>query len=71
MILTLEDEEAEMLKKLLDHCLAELRDEIHHTDRAAFKTRLKDEESLLRRMLGKLRTHHLDTMGAEAGHEAK
>jgi hypothetical protein len=53
MILTLENQEAEMLKRLLEHCLRELRDEIHHTDRAGFKAELKGEEALLRNLLAR------------------
>jgi hypothetical protein len=56
MILTLEDREAEVLKRLLEHCLVELRDEIHHTDRAAFKEGLKAEEALLRNLVARLRS---------------
>lgn len=54
MILTLELDEAEMLKRLLEASLIELRDEIHHTDHATFKAELKTEESLRRRVIAKL-----------------
>jgi hypothetical protein len=54
MILTLDTGEAEMLKRLLENNLVELRDEIHHTDRTAFKAGLRTEETLLRSVLRKL-----------------
>jgi hypothetical protein len=54
MILTLDTREAEMLRRLLGNNLVELRDEIHHTDRTAFKAELRAEEVLLRGVLQKL-----------------
>ena len=54
MILTLDTREAEMLKRLLENNLVELRDEIHHTDRTAFKAELRAEEALLRAVLQRL-----------------
>ncbi len=54
MILTLETREAEILKRLLENNLLELRDEIHHTDRTAYKLELRAEEALLRGVLKKL-----------------
>jgi hypothetical protein len=56
MILTLEDREAEMLRRLLEHCLVELRGEIHHTDRAVFKEELRAEEALLRNVVARLQS---------------
>ncbi len=65
MILTLELVEAEMLKRLLETSLIELRDEIHHTDQAAFKAELKTEELLRRRVIAKLQ----DVGASHAGME--
>jgi hypothetical protein len=55
MDLYLDTRETELLMRLLEHRLEELRREIHHTDRAAFKAGLKADETLLITILGKLR----------------
>lgn len=54
MYLTLDKEEAELLEGLLERCLADLREEIHHTRLAAFKTDLKADEAMIRGILSKL-----------------
>jgi hypothetical protein len=54
MILTLENQEAEMLKRLLEYWLMELRDEIHHTDRPLFKAELRGQEVVLRNIIAKV-----------------
>lgn len=47
MQLTLSPEEAHELRELLTTALADLRSEIHHTDAADFRERLKHRERLL------------------------
>ena len=54
MELRLDKDEAELLEGLLERCLADLREEIHHTDRAAYKADLKADEVLMRSILAKL-----------------
>jgi hypothetical protein len=57
MELTLSRDEAELLEGLLERCLADLREEIYHTDRAAYKADLKADEALMRGILAKLAAH--------------
>jgi hypothetical protein len=57
MELTLNRDEAELLEGLLERCLADLREEIYHTDRAAYKADLKADEALMRSILAKLAAH--------------
>ncbi|HEX9009911.1 MAG TPA: hypothetical protein VF804_06050 [Holophagaceae bacterium] len=54
MELTLTHQEAELLHDLLDRALTDLRQEIQHTDRKAFKASLKTEEAQLQAILGRL-----------------
>jgi hypothetical protein len=54
MELTLTHQEAELLHDLLDRALMDLRQEIQHTDRKAFKANLKNEEAQLRAILDRL-----------------
>ncbi len=55
MDLYLDCKESELLHRLLAHRLEELRREIHHTDRRAFKAELKTEETLLEHVLAKVK----------------
>jgi hypothetical protein len=55
MDLCLDTKEAELLTRLLERSLEDIRREIHHTDRAAFKAVLKTDEVLMRDLLGKLK----------------
>lgn len=56
MELYLDARDTELLMDLVERRLEDLRREIHHTDRAAFRDRLKAEESRLRTLLAKLKT---------------
>jgi len=51
----LDSKETELLLRMLEHRLEELRREIHHTDSRSFKTGLKADEALMERVLGKLK----------------
>jgi len=53
--LYLNTKETELLTRLLDRYLEDIRREIHHTDRASFKAALKADEALMRDLLGKLK----------------
>ncbi len=57
MELFLSRDEAELLEGLLERCLADLREEIYHTDRAAYRADLKADEALMRSILAKLSAH--------------
>lgn len=52
--LELSDLEQEALAEALKSFLAELRTEVGHTDRLAYRDRLKDQEHVLKTILGKL-----------------
>lgn len=52
--LELDDQEQEALADVLMSALAELRTEISHTDRQAFRLRLRAQEQLVRRVLDQL-----------------
>ncbi len=54
MDLTLEHDEAELLLGLLRNALADLREEIYHTQLSAYKADLKLDEALLKGILAKL-----------------
>ncbi|MDR3682379.1 MAG: hypothetical protein P4L11_01525 [Geothrix sp.] len=56
MDLSLDTKETELLTGLLERYLEDLRREIHHTDRAAFRTALKADEALMERLLARLKT---------------
>lgn len=52
--LELNDLEQEALVEVLKSFLSELRTEVVHTDRHAYKERLKEQEDLVKRILGRL-----------------
>lgn len=52
--LELDDREHDMLADVLRSSLSELRTEVSHTDRQAYRLRLRDEENSLRHILEKL-----------------
>ena len=52
--LTLNDQEQEILKDILECTLSDLHSEIVHTDNLCFKAALKDRKELLLRLLSKL-----------------
>jgi hypothetical protein len=56
MDLYLDARETELLTSLLERRLEDLRREINHTDRAAFKVVLKADEALLGSLLARLKT---------------
>jgi len=53
--LDLTDEEAQMLRGLIENCITDLRGEIWHTDGHNYREMLKAQEALLKKML-----HHLE-----------
>jgi hypothetical protein len=53
--LTLNQEEAEELVRLVDSALGETRVEVHRTHTPAFREKVQHTEALLRSVLGKLR----------------
>jgi hypothetical protein len=55
MDLCLDTKETELLTRLLERHLEDLRREIHHTDRAAFKAVLKADEGRMRDLLVRLK----------------
>lgn len=55
MDLFLDTDESELLTRLLERHLEDIRREIHHTDRASFKAVLKADEALMRDILIKLK----------------
>jgi hypothetical protein len=56
MELHLDARETELLLRLLERSLEDIRREIHHTDRAAFKAGLKADQELMQHLLLKLKT---------------
>lgn len=48
--LTLTEEERQTLLYLLENCIAELKEEIHETDRAEYKEMLKHRKEVLRKL---------------------
>ena len=48
------EDEAEILKNVLNRFIIETRSEIRHTDTGTFRDRLKDEEELAKRLLEKI-----------------
>lgn len=50
------DEELDMLRKVLADHLADLREEAHHTDARDYKDQLRKEEALLYRIQQKLQS---------------
>jgi len=58
--LTLDQEERETLKDILECSLSELHTEIVHTDNRCFKQALKDRKEVLLRMLNGLQSTAAD-----------
>jgi hypothetical protein len=54
MKLEMSEEEGELIKRILDNWLSELREEVHHTHDSEFRQHLKHNEHLLRAVLEKL-----------------
>jgi hypothetical protein len=54
MMLTVGEEEQEVLSRALAHYLSELCDEINHTDDHAFKARLQRQEHVLQGLASRL-----------------
>ncbi len=54
MNVSLSEDEAEMLKSVLNRFIVETRTEIRHTDTGTFRDQLKDEEEVAKRLLGKI-----------------
>ncbi|HZQ98142.1 MAG TPA: hypothetical protein VFC93_04910 [Chloroflexota bacterium] len=54
MELTLEPDEARLLREVLTNHLADLRSEIAHTERFELREELKRDEELIKRLLGRL-----------------
>lgn len=52
--LELNDEERETLTEVLKSFLSELRTEVSHTDRQAYRARLRDQEQMIKTILGKV-----------------
>lgn len=52
--LELNDQEQELLAEVLRMFLSDLHTEVSHTDNRAFRAGLKDQEHLVRQILGKL-----------------
>jgi hypothetical protein len=52
----LDTKEMDLLMNVLEHRLEDLRREIHHTDSRAFKAELREDETLIKNMLVKLKT---------------
>ena len=44
-------EEAELMRGMLENCLADLHDEIRHTDKRDYREQLKAQEALLKKLL--------------------
>lgn len=55
--LELNDQEQEMLGEVLRSFLSELKNEVGHTDRQAYRERLKDQAQLINLILGKVGQH--------------
>ena len=58
--LTLDQEEHEALKEILECSLSELHTEIVHTDNRCFRQALKDRKEVLQRMLNGLHSAAAD-----------
>jgi len=55
MELYLDAKETDLLMRLLDRSLEDIRREIHHTDHAAFKAGLKVDQELMHGIIAKLK----------------
>ena len=53
MEIVLDQEEAELLEGILGRYLADLREELHHTDLPAFKADIKTDQALVQKVLNK------------------
>ncbi len=49
----LSDEETELIHGLLEKCLGELHEEIHHASLSEYKDQLKEEEAILKGVLAR------------------
>ena len=56
MTINLNDQEHDLLVRILDRELGELHTEIRHTDARSFRAELKKEEHLLRDLCQRLKT---------------
>ena len=54
MTLNISEQEAEILRTVLQRFVEETRSEIHHTDAGSYKERLKAEEQTAKELLAKL-----------------
>lgn len=52
--LELNDKEQETLAEVLRSFLSELRTEVSHTDRQAYRERLRDQEQLIKQILSRV-----------------
>jgi hypothetical protein len=52
--LTLEEKDRDLLRRVLEYYLSELRMEVAGTDRQEFRDKLKDEEETLKIILSRL-----------------
>ena len=57
MDLVLDAKEMELLRRVLQHTLEDLRREIHHTDSRAFRSGLRSEETAIHRLLDRMKDH--------------
>jgi hypothetical protein len=55
MLLEMSAEEGELIRRILENWLGELREEVHHTHDSEFKQHLRHNEHVLRAVLEKLR----------------
>jgi hypothetical protein len=55
MNLQLSNEEAALLRELLEHAFAELREEVYKTEAATWKRALKERENLLEGLIKRFR----------------
>lgn len=57
--LELDDREHEALVEVLMTFLSELRTEVGHTDRRAYRQRLRSQEQTIKQILGRLESSHV------------
>lgn len=58
MLLELNNQEHEALVEALTSFLSELRTEVSHTDRQAYRQRLRNQEQSIKQVLARLETSH-------------
>ena len=58
-MLELDDREQETLVEVLTTFLSELRTEVGHTDRRAYRQRLRSQEQTIKQILGRLEASHV------------